>query len=470
MSSQMKLLNRIFRLSVLCTFILNFSNIADAKPKFSAIAVDARTGTILYQTDADGLRHPASLTKMMTLYVLFQDLKAGRIQRSTMLRISRRASLMAPSKLGLRAGESISVDDAIKALVTKSANDVASAIGENLGGTESNFAARMTRVARSIGMSRSTFLNASGLPNPGQYTTSRDMATLGLRLMRDFPQYYPYFRIEAFNYRGRVIRTHNRLVGKYAGTDGIKTGYIADAGFNLVTSTKRGDKRLVGVVLGARSSGARNSFMRVMFEKMFPQAKAGATVAALAGSNKGVIDPLATEKIEAKPVQQANQQMDTEQLTAAAASLADVAVEPSEDGDSEVDSTASTAQPQVLQATLAAVPDVQTSQKKLPAKLPFAIKSASDAPNTLEATLQDSWNIQVGAYPSKQQAQTKLTTIQGNAADALVGKSGYTVAAKISGKTVYRARFSGFDEASAKQACKTIIRIGEKCLTVSPQS
>jgi D-alanyl-D-alanine carboxypeptidase len=215
----MKLVNRVFVFVALLSFL--FVSVAEAKPQFSALTVDARTGAILYQNDPDGLRHPASLTKMMTLYVLFQDLKSGRIKRSTMLRISARAANMAPSKLGLKPGSTISVDDAIKALVTKSANDVASAIGENLGGTESNYAARMTRVAHSIGMSRSTFFNSSGLPNPGQYTTARDMATLGLRLMRDFPQYYPYFRIQAFNFHGQTIRTHNRLVGHFEGTDGI---------------------------------------------------------------------------------------------------------------------------------------------------------------------------------------------------------------------------------------------------------
>jgi D-alanyl-D-alanine carboxypeptidase len=467
MSVRTNLLKLVISAITICAC---FGGFAQAKPQFSAITVDARTGAILYSNDPDGLRHPASLTKMMTLYVLFQDLKAGRIQRSTQLRISRRASLMAPSKLGLKAGDTISVDDAIKALVTRSANDVASAIGENLGGTESNYAARMTRVARSIGMSRSTFLNSSGLPNPGQLTTSRDMATLGLRLMRDFPQYYPYFRIEAFNFRGQVIRTHNRLVGKYAGTDGIKTGYIAAAGYNLVTSTKRGNKRLVGVVLGSRSTAARNSFMMVMFEKMFPKAQDGATVAALAGSGKGVINPLATPKSTVKADQHTAQKMDTEQLTAAAASLADGPADTSGDDEGSVDTTASTDQPQVLQANLAPIADVQTGRKKAPLKLPFAIKSTSDAPNTLSASLQQGWNIQVGAYPNQQEAQAKLTSIQGSAADTLAGKSAFTVAVKISGKTLYRARFAGFDEASAKQACATIVKIGQKCLTFGPQS
>jgi D-alanyl-D-alanine carboxypeptidase len=472
MFARQKFVNRLCVFAAMFAFLTLDVGFAEARPQFSAITVDARTGTILYQNDADGLRHPASLTKMMTLYVLFQDLKAGRINRATMLRVSRRASSMSPSKLGLKAGNTISVDDAIKALVTKSANDVAATIGENLGGTESNFAARMTRVAHSIGMSRSTFLNASGLPNPGQYTTSRDMATLGLRLMRDFPQYYPYFRLQSFVYKGRLIRTHNRLIGRYEGTDGIKTGYIAASGYNLVTSTKRGDKRLVGVVLGATSTNSRNSYMMVMFEKMFPRAKDGTTVAALAGSSKGVVDPLAAAKLNAKPEQHAAQQMDTEQLTAAAASLAEGPVDTSGDGEDTADATPDTAstEPKVLEANLSPVPDVQSGKKKAPGKLPFAIKSASDAPNTLEASLKQGWNIQVGAYPNKQEAQAKLTAIQGTAAETLSGKSAYTESVSVAGKTVYRARFAGFDEASAKHACARIEKIGQKCLAVSPQS
>jgi D-alanyl-D-alanine carboxypeptidase len=183
-----------------------------------------------------------------------------------------------------------------------------------------------------------------------------------------------------------------------------------------------------------------------------------------------VINPLATAKNALKPEQHTAQQMDTEQLTAAAASLAEGPVDTSGDSEDAIDTTASTDQPQVLQATLAPVADVQTGKKKTPTKLPFAIKSASDAPQTLEASLQQGWNIQVGAYPSRLEAQAKLTTIQGSAADTLTGKSAFTVAVKIAGKTMYRARFAGFDEASAKQACQTIVKIGGKCLTVGPQS
>jgi D-alanyl-D-alanine carboxypeptidase len=444
---------------------------AQAKPEFSSIAIDARTGAILFQNEPDGLRHPASLTKMMTLYVLFQDLKAGRIKRSTLLRVSSRAAAMAPSKLGLRAGSTISVDDAIKALVTKSANDVAATIGENLGGTESNFAARMTRVARSIGMSRSTFLNASGLPNPNQYTTARDMGTLGLRLMRDFPQYYPYFRIGSFSYRGKQIKTHNRLLGRFDGTDGIKTGYTAASGYNLVTSTRRGDKRLVGVVLGARSGGTRNTYMMVMLQKVFAKARSGTTVAALAGSSKGVINPLASagasQQAAVIPPEPAAPENDALAKAAEAASQGPVDTSGSEEDASQ---TASTDEPKVLQADLAPVSSAITPKKKIPPKLPFEVKSVSAPADKLTNQLAQTWNIQIGAFPDKTAAQAKLAALRERPVKELNNKPAFTLAVKTGAQTLYRARFGGFDEASAKQACARITKLGQKCVTVSPNS
>ena len=443
-------------LAILAMALVFFApSYASAKPAFSSITVDARTGAVLFSDSPDGLRHPASLTKMLTLYVLFQDLKAGRINRNTQFRVSARAANMAPSKLGLRAGSTITVDEAIKALVTKSANDAAATIAENLGGTESNFAARMTRVARSIGMSRSSFHNASGLPNPDQFTTARDMATLGLRLMRDFPQYYPYFRITAFNFRGRTIRSHNKLVENYAGTDGIKTGYVAASGFNLVTSTKRGDKRLVGVVLGARSPGARGAYMMRMLESKFAQAKGGVTVAALAGSSKGVINPVVAAK-EATPTP-------TEK-----AQLAEVAADASNDSATDEDqndtTTTASVTPEVIEAGLAAV-DIP---KKPKGKIPFEIKSASAEPDTFAESIKQSWNIQIGAFPDKKLAQAKLSSIRDRALPMLEGKAAYTIGTKLNGDTIYRARFAGFDAASAKKACKAISALGMQCQSVQP--
>ncbi len=464
----MSSINFLNRVLCICAFIM-FASVAQAKPQFSSVTIDARTGAMLFQNDPDGLRHPASLTKMMTLYVLFQDLKAGRIKRSTQLRVSSRAANMAPSKLGLRAGTTISVDDAIKALVTKSANDAAATIGENLGGTESNFAARMTRVAHSIGMSRSTFYNASGLPNPKQYTTARDMATLGLRLMRDFPQYYPYFRLQSFTYHGQTIRSHNRLVGRFDGTDGIKTGYTAASGFNLVTSTRRGDKRLVGVVLGARSTASRNSYMMVMLEKMFSKAKAGTTVAALAGSGKGVINPLST-KPTASQVAEAPTAEDDNADLAKAAEVASQAPDAADAGDEDSAETASTEQPKVIQADLAPVGMPPTPKKKSAMKLPFEVKSASAPAEKLTNELAQTWNIQIGAYAKKTEAQAKLSALRDTSVKELTNKPAFTIAVKNGSATLYRARFGGFDEATAKQACARIAKLGQKCVTVSPNT
>ena len=248
----------ILALALALAMSAGVSETALANPKFSALAVDARTGDVLFASDADGLRHPASLTKVMTLYILFQELQAGHLTLDSELSISRNASGRPATRLGLKPGETVRVEDAIKAVVTLSANDVAVAIGENIAGSETAFAQRMTKTARSIGMSRTTFRNASGLPDPGQVTTARDMATLSLRLQRDFPQYYPYFRITSFQYGKRTIRSHNRLLGRFEGTDGIKTGYIRASGFNLTTSAKRGDKRIIGVVMGGRTGRVRD--------------------------------------------------------------------------------------------------------------------------------------------------------------------------------------------------------------------
>ena len=260
-----------------------------ANSKFAAITVDARNGKVLFSSSADATRHPASLTKMMTLYVLFQELQSGRLSLNSPIRMTKRAANMAPSKLGVAPGDTITVETAIRALVVKSANDVAAAVAENVSGSESEFAERMTRTARKLGMTRTVFANASGLPNPRQVTTARDMATLGLRLMRDFPQYYPYFRTRSFVYNGRTVKGHNKLLGTYDGTDGIKTGYINASGFNLVTSVRRDDKRLVGVVLGGRTGAARDAYMKQMLSKYFGKARNGKTIAALAGSSRGAV-------------------------------------------------------------------------------------------------------------------------------------------------------------------------------------
>ncbi|MFG1357707.1 D-alanyl-D-alanine carboxypeptidase family protein [Xanthobacter pseudotagetidis] len=245
----------------------------------SAIMVDAKTGRVLYEDNADALRHPASVTKVMTLYLLFEQLEAGRLKLNSDLPVSSKAASQSPSKLGMRPGSTIEVEDAIKALVTRSANDVAVVIAEAIGGTEADFAQMMTAKARALGMSRSTFRNASGLPNPGQVTTARDLSILGRAIQDRFPRQYRYFATRTFYYRGEAIGNHNRLLGRVEGVDGIKTGYTRASGFNLLTSVKTDDRYLVGVVLGGSSGRARDNRMADLIEAHLPRAYAGARTA-----------------------------------------------------------------------------------------------------------------------------------------------------------------------------------------------
>jgi D-alanyl-D-alanine carboxypeptidase len=242
------------------------------RPPYADIVIDDNTGKVLHETDPDAPRHPASLTKVMTLYLLFGELEAGRIKLDYDMAISAKASVQNPTKLGLRAGQTIKVEDAIKGLVTKSANDAAVVIAEALGGTEEDFARMMTRKARALGMSNTTYVNASGLPAVEQITTARDQALLGRVVRTRFPQYYNYFSLPAFVYRGRFIGNHNALLRTVPGVDGIKTGYTDASGYNLISSTKRGTRRIVSVILGERSGAARSVHMHKLIEECINKA------------------------------------------------------------------------------------------------------------------------------------------------------------------------------------------------------
>src|ERR1700693_5095596 len=231
-------------------------------PAFSSIIVDGNSGATLTANSPDASRHPASLTKIMTLYLLFERLDAGKMKLDSEMQVSEHASEQAPTKLGLRPGQSIRVEDAIKGLVTRSANDAAVVIAEAIAGDEDDFAKLMTRKARALGMARTIYRNASGLPDDDQVTTARDQSTLRRAIQDRFPRYYRYFSTAAFNYHGQTIRNHNHLIGSVEGVDGIKTGYTRASGFNLVTSMHRGNRFLVGVVMGGHSGGSRDAIMR----------------------------------------------------------------------------------------------------------------------------------------------------------------------------------------------------------------
>jgi D-alanyl-D-alanine carboxypeptidase len=254
-------------------------------PAFSSIIVDANSGATLSANNPDASRHPASLTKIMTLYLLFERLDAGKMKLDTEMQVSLHASEQAPTKLGLRPGQTIRVEDAIKGLVTRSANDAAVVIAEAIAGDEDDFAKLMTRKARALGMVRTVYRNASGLPNDEQLTTARDQSTLGRAIQDRFPRYYRYFSTLAFNYHGQSIRNHNHLLGSVEGVDGIKTGYTRASGFNLVTSLRRGNRHLVGVVMGGRSGGSRDAIMRNLLAENLEKAATTRTVAAITERN-----------------------------------------------------------------------------------------------------------------------------------------------------------------------------------------
>ena len=261
------------------------------RPALAHIVLDAKTGKTLETYRADEKRYPASLTKVMTLYLLFERMEAGELKLDSKLSVSRYAASRPPTKLGLKPGDSIRAEDAIRALVTKSANDVAVVVAEAIGGSENEFARMMTDKAHALGMSATTYTNASGLPDPAQTTTARDQALLGSVIQQHFPRQYRYFATNSFTFRGRKIRTHNKLLEQVKGVDGIKTGYIYASGFNLVTSVRRNLRHIVAVVIGGRTSRSRDAFMRTLIRNYINKAAPIRVASPAAAMASGVLDP-----------------------------------------------------------------------------------------------------------------------------------------------------------------------------------
>jgi D-alanyl-D-alanine carboxypeptidase len=254
-------------------------------PPYADIVVDDKSGLVLHEVNPDEPRHPASLTKIMTLYLLFEQLEAGKLSLDTELPISTRAALQNPTKLGLKTNQTIKVEDAIKGLVTKSANDAAVVVAEAIGGSEEEFAKLMTAKAGALGMLGTTYVNASGLPAEAQITTARDQAALGRAIQHRFPAYYQYFATPSFRYKGAEMRNHNNLLGQVKGVDGIKTGYTEASGYNLTSSVRRDEKHIVAVVLGGTSNGARDARMRQLIEAHISQASTQRTAPILVEAN-----------------------------------------------------------------------------------------------------------------------------------------------------------------------------------------
>jgi D-alanyl-D-alanine carboxypeptidase len=328
-------------------------------PQFSSLIVDANSGATLQSNSPDGIRHPASLTKVMTLYLLFERLDSGKITLDTEMPVSEHASDQDPTKLGLRPGSTLRVEDAIKGVVTKSANDAAVVIAEALGGgDEGDFAKMMTRKARALGMTRTVYVNASGLPADEQVTSARDQATLARAIQDRFPRYYRYFATEAFNFHGHTVHGHNHLLGSVEGVDGIKTGYTRASGFNLITNLRRGNRHLVGVVMGGRSGGSRDAIMRSLLAENLDKASSTRTVAAITERNPADANAdVAENDAQSRPSQAVQVQ--------GAVQVASASPEPA--AQPPVRSIAPAQRPSILAAAAAAVP--ATSAKPEPAPL-----------------------------------------------------------------------------------------------------
>ena len=291
----------------LCGFVaavLTLSNDPTQAAPYADIVVDANSGAVLHATNPDARRHPASLTKIMTLYLLFEQLEAGKLKLDSALKVSAEAAGQTPTKLGLKPGSTLAVEDAIKGMVTRSANDAAVVVAEAIAGNEDDFAKLMTRKAQALDMKNTVYKNASGLPDDNQVTTARDQSMLGRAIQERFPRYYKYFSIRSFTFRGESISNHNHLLGKVEGVDGIKTGYINASGFNLVTSVHRGNRYLVAVVMGGSSGGSRDARMRELISEKIALASIKRTapmVAEATGASDVKPEPMVVTKAEAKP-------------------------------------------------------------------------------------------------------------------------------------------------------------------------
>lgn len=428
---------------------------ASANSKYAGIVVDAKTGKTLYSNSADERRYPASLTKMMTLYLVFEALESGQINLDTRIPFSAKAAAEPPTKLGVKAGQSITVKTGILSLVTKSANDASTAIAEFLGGSEAVFARMMTAKARALGMSNTVFKNAHGLPDSSQYTTARDMARLGIALREHFPQYYDYFSTRSFTYRGVRMGNHNRLLGRVKGVDGIKTGYTRASGFNLVSSVRARDRSIVAVVLGGRTGASRNAQMEKLIAKYLPKASTR-------GNGLNIPKPSGI-------------------VTIAGLDLPDVGPIPNFRGSpaNRIELAYATTASKPVQGRAALAAQLARQKVAVPQPAPAfappapiaaaAVATAAIDPVTTASTMAKNsvpagWQIQIGAMPDHKAALAMLDRAQSIGGNALSGTTPYTMAYEKGSEQLYRARFAGFDgQDAAVAACAALKRKGFGC-------
>lgn len=394
-------------------------------PKYAAIIVNANSGEVLHADRADEPRYPASLTKMMTLYLLFDAMDNGLMRLDTKMPVSAHAASMPQTNISLKEGDRLRVRDAIPALIVRSANDVAVVVAEALGGTEREFANMMTAKAKALNMTATTFRNASGLPDGEQRSTARDLSILSLRLMKDHADYYHYFSTLTFTFNGKTYDSHNRMVKDYAGTDGMKTGYIRASGFNVATSVLRDGQRLVGVVMGGKSSRSRNAEMTALLDSSFIQAEQLAKFSPNT-ANKTVSPPVSHIVISTQTVRKVTRKAP--------------------------DTKVNTRPPAVVE--VAAQPPVAPKSLPTPAQ-------SSNQPTA--ATL--GWAIQVGSFQGSEQAKSRATNAQ-RQLDNIKPSQIKVSEVSLSDRVLYRSQLVDLQQEQAKQSCVRLERQGMDCLVI----
>ncbi|MES2728947.1 MAG: D-alanyl-D-alanine carboxypeptidase family protein [Pseudomonadota bacterium] len=442
--------------------------------KYASLVMEYETGKIIHARNADKVLHPASLTKIMTLTLAFEAMRAGKLRAGDRIVFSKHAAAQSPTKMGIRAGGSMRADDAIKAIVTKSANDAAVALGEHLAGSESGFAQVMTRKARAIGMSKTTFKNASGLPNPNQVTTARDMATLARYVLATYPDYYRYFSMVNFSYNGATHRNHNRLLSQYEGMDGIKTGFVNASGYNLVSSAKRDGTRLVGVVFGGRTWQSRNAHMVELLDKSFNDIRSYGIAQLPAAGVIGTVND--TQIVSVKTVSMTHPPgskpvMPSSNDPRYHNGAPDMAVLPV--------AAAQAAPGQIVQATttttVSHVPVPMPTQKPLHTQTvyqetaPAQVMAAAYHPTP--AGGNGNWAIQIGAFQSRAatdlalaSARKRLPSHIASAAQPEIVPTRTAQNGVSGGEWIFRARLRGFAAKDAAEACGYF----PDCLTIAP--
>jgi D-alanyl-D-alanine carboxypeptidase len=480
---------------------LAFAGMAHAQARHAAMVIDANSGAILHDASGNEPRHPASLTKMMTLYLLFEAVEQGRMTYATKIKLSQEAASAPPSKLDLDPGEDIAALDAIKALITKSANDVAIAVAEHLGGTEAQFVSLMNQRARQLGMSRTTFRNASGLPDAAQITTAQDMLTLALRLQDEFPRHYPLFATRQFTYQGDTYRNHNTLLASFQGTDGIKTGYTRMSGFNVVTSVRRDGKHVIGAVFGGGTAGARDAHMRMILTKALAKASTERTrrsAPAMIARARPVPQPVPVSRPrpEQRQVGAAETKVDAPppptRPTTAPPILAPQPVEVSRGRLALRPSTSEDAAParrfdRVMVPPLAPKPMPAVASRPAAPAAPAgpgtppsslqaqAARLALGGPQRISQTplaavpATGALQIQVGAYGTSAEAERQVTLVRGKAPELLGRHKPLVVPVQKESRQLYRARFGDFTAQSAAAACLELRRLAVDCFVMRPQ-